>query len=211
MIGFMKNVSGCSIPVVRVHGVDVDRVQFPAARQVAKTISAMDGDGFVFGVIEARFCEGRLLSVLENVADFGEEKFLFWGVRGFQGFFGAKAIQLSDKEENGERGDDKADDVGKEEAVVDGWRPGLLCGFERGECFFGEVPVEFGEVDLVENEPQGRHHNVGNEGGDNFPKSGADNNTDREIDNVSFYGKFFEFFDEGCHRWGALFFTLSLW
>ena len=25
--------SGCSIPVVRVHGVDVDRVQFPAARQ----------------------------------------------------------------------------------------------------------------------------------------------------------------------------------
>ncbi len=26
-------ISGCSIPVVRVHGVDVDRVQFPAARQ----------------------------------------------------------------------------------------------------------------------------------------------------------------------------------
>ncbi len=25
-------VSGCSIPVVRVHGVDVDRVRFPAAR-----------------------------------------------------------------------------------------------------------------------------------------------------------------------------------
>jgi len=28
--------SGCSIPVVRVHGVDVDRVRFPAARQKNK-------------------------------------------------------------------------------------------------------------------------------------------------------------------------------
>ena len=27
--------SGCSIPVVRVHGVDVDRVRFPAARKRA--------------------------------------------------------------------------------------------------------------------------------------------------------------------------------
>lgn len=26
--------AGCSIPVVRVHGVDVDRVRFPAARPV---------------------------------------------------------------------------------------------------------------------------------------------------------------------------------
>lgn len=31
--GKIKRYSGCRIPVVRVHGVDVDRVQFPAARQ----------------------------------------------------------------------------------------------------------------------------------------------------------------------------------
>ena len=26
-------IAGCSIPVVRVHGVDIDRVRFPAARK----------------------------------------------------------------------------------------------------------------------------------------------------------------------------------
>ena len=157
-----------------------------------------------------------LLSIPQEVADFSEEE-RFFGERIGSGsflfflvFFGAEAVELFDKEENGECGDDKANDIGEEETVVDGWRSGLLCGFERGECFFGEIPVEFGEVDFVEDEPQGRHHNVGNEGGDNFSESGADNNTDREIDDVSFYGKFFEFFDERCHRQGV-FLTFLLW
>ncbi len=31
-------IAGCSIPVVRVHGVDIDRVRFPAARQCKKSL-----------------------------------------------------------------------------------------------------------------------------------------------------------------------------
>ena len=199
MIGFTENVSGRRIVVVRKAGGLVVGVRFSAPRQGYTKPSLPQAEMVLSFEGKDDFLE-KLLSIPQEVADFSEEEFLLGWLRGFRGFFGAEAVELFDKEENGECGDDKADDIGEEEAVVDGWRSGLLCGFERGECFFGEIPVEFGEVDFVEDEPQGRHHNVGNERGDNFPKSGADNNTDREIDDVSFYGKFFEFFDERCHR-----------
>lgn len=40
--------SGCSIPVVRAHGVGVDRVQFPAPRPVdARVSSKKDGVKFL--------------------------------------------------------------------------------------------------------------------------------------------------------------------
>ena len=63
-------ISGCSIPVVRVHGVDVDRVQFPAARQ-----EKISREGRFFGAESWRKILFFLLC--EEIPYFREKKFLF--------------------------------------------------------------------------------------------------------------------------------------
>lgn len=75
-----------------------------------------------------------LLVFCEEVTYFREEEFLFgrfgfgWG--GLLGW--AEAIELFDEYEDGKCGQGKADDIGEEESVVEGWRASFLGGFEGG-------------------------------------------------------------------------------
>ena len=93
-----------------------------APTRIYKTISATGRDGFVFEGKDD-FLE-KLLSIPQEVADFSEEERFFGERIGscsflfFLVFFGAEAVELFDKEENGECGDDKADDIGEEEACL---------------------------------------------------------------------------------------------
>lgn len=111
------------------------------------------------------FCgRGEALSLLfcKEVAYFREEEFLFgrfgfgWG--GLLGW--AEAVELFDEYEDGKCGEGKADDIGEEEPVVEGRRAGFLGGFEGGVGCARKVPVEFGEVDLVKDEPHRRHEDI---------------------------------------------------
>lgn len=96
---------------------------------------------------------------------------------------------MLDKYENSECSEDESDDIRQEESVVERRGTGFLGGFERGVVCAREVPVEFGEIDLVQDESQGRHEDIRHKGADDFTKSGSDNNADGEVDNVSSDGK----------------------
>lgn len=103
-----------------------------------------------------------LLLFCQKVSYFREEEFLFGGFGfGWGGLLGwAKTIELFDEYKDGKCGEGKADDIGEEESVVEGRRAGLLGGFEGGVGCVREVPVEFGEVYLVKDEPHRRHEDI---------------------------------------------------
>ncbi len=85
---------------------------------------------------------------------------MFRRLGGLLFFLGAEAIQLFDEEKDGKRSNGEADDVSEEEPVIDSGSARFLRRFEGRIGFFGEIPVEFGKIDLIEEKSQGRHHNV---------------------------------------------------
>lgn len=67
---------------------------------------------------------------------------------------------MFDEHEDGECGEDESDDVRQKESVVERRGAGFLGGFERGVVCAREIPVEFGKIDLVQDESQGRHEDI---------------------------------------------------
>lgn len=96
---------------------------------------------------------------------------------------------MFDENEDGECSESEADDIGQEESVVECRCTSFLGGFECLVVGAREVPVEFGEVYLVEDESHGWHKNIRHKGSDNFAESGSDNDADSEVDDISFDSK----------------------
>lgn len=120
---------------------------------------------------------------------------------GWGGLLGwAESVELFDENKYGKSRERKADDIGEEQSVVERWSASSLGGFKGGVVRAREIPVELGEIDLIENEPEGRHKDIRHEGCDDLAESGSDNDTDGEVDDITLNGERFEFRNERRHR-----------
>src|SRR5437762_14188876 len=110
-------------------------------------------------------------------------------------FRALEAVYPFNKEKNTKRDDDEVDRDGNEIAVGKHW-PEFLCISQRhpGRDVIGQAKVKIAEIQIADGPADGRHQQVFDDGADNFSKGGADDYPDREIDRVTFDGKFFEFF-----------------
>src|SRR5664279_2990321 len=111
----------------------------------------------VFTLAEAVFSRSPN-SLSEKVADFGEELLIFRGPGGGRGrLFLLETVGLLHDDENHESDDEKVDDRVEEEAVVDRRDPGRLRRRERLGRLAGEIDEQAGEIDLSEDQADGRH------------------------------------------------------
>lgn len=110
-------------------------------------------------------------------------------------------IDLPDEQEDHEGDDNEIDKRVKENTVVYGRGAGCLRLRERSIAIAGEVEIEIGKIDFVEQKADRRHDDVAHEGSDYFSEGGTDNDTDRHVYHIAFDGELLEFFDHmfACH------------
>src|SRR5438876_909715 len=70
--------------------------------------------------------------------------------------------------------------------------------FAIGQFFpWIEVDKQVDEIDSAHDLADRRHENVIHDRGHDLSKCAADNNADREVNDVAAHGEFFEFFEDG--------------
>src|SRR5215207_178027 len=161
-------------------GVGSGRLQLARALRAAR---GLDGDG--------RDAEGAVL---------GRRFFLIGGLAA------PEAVDALDDEEDDEGDDEEADDVVDELAVGDDGDGLLLRLGERdGHALRLVEDVEHArEVDAPREEPDERHQYPLDERGDDLGEGGADDDADREVDDVAARDEFAELLDEAFtlgHVW----------
>ena len=109
-----------------------------------------------------------------------------------------QAIDLLDDDEHGERDDQKVDHGVDEEPVVEGRRARGLGGRERGERLAAQIDEQVGEVDAAEQETDRGHDDVVDERRHDGAEARADDDADREVDDVAPHDEGLELLQHGA-------------
>ena len=146
----------------------------------------------------SRFIKLGLL--FQGIADLGEQ------------FFGFRRCDLSSLAsfESIDRLH-KCEDTGTDNHELDDSVDETTVGKDGGTVFLGirkcgvvlsvEGKVEVLEVNALQDQSYWRHHDVTDQGGDDFAKGGSHNDTDRQIDDIPATDEFFKLSEKSC---GAL-------
>src|SRR5438270_501800 len=99
-------------------------------------------------------------------------------------------------QKNAEGNDQEIDQDSDEIAVGKYRKAGFLCRIQRHPwCdLVRERDIVIGEVKVTENSSQWRHEKILHDGADDFSKRCADDDAYRQVNGVTFYCKFLEFF-----------------
>src|SRR5438477_5027306 len=118
----------------------------------------------------------------------------------------AGALQFVDRfhhQKNAEGDDQEIDQDGDEIAVGKYGEAGFLRRIQRHPwCdLVQERDIVIGEVKVTENFAQRRHEKILHDGADNFSERCADDDAYRQVDDVTFDCKFFEFLRHGIFKY----------
>jgi hypothetical protein len=143
----------------------------------------------------------------QGVPDFPEEHYVLRRCRRCSGLrlgflFPAERVHSLHEHEHRERDDQEAEDPVDEHAVVQGDRAGLLRCRQgqvrsRGTAVL-EHDEQVGEIHVAEQQPEGRHDDVGDQGGHDAPECRADDDPYRHVHDVAAHGELFELLEHFC-------------
>src|SRR5262249_52902637 len=106
---------------------------------------------------------------------------VFGGGRGRRSRLLREAVDLSYQEEDRERNDQEVQDRIRKHAVIDGCRTRLLGFGQRGIVLTRKVDEQIRKVDAAQQQTNGRHQDVADEGGDDLSECCTDDDSDGHI------------------------------